>query len=678
MAYCCVPGCTSYQRRECDQGLSFHRFPSDPDTRRQWIAMIRRDVGPYFEITDNRRVCSKHFSKDCIERSLTGLNKLKKGTVPSLFTWCQPKARRAIQRIQSSKQVLEALCDHDYEGETLSVEEQLDAAQREIARLEEENQNLKRKASVDSDSPDFVPSVFGRTDQSPKSQTRLHSLQRKRKVDENTLPVEKRRDIRVVDDQPAVTKAPVSTPETALEVMNKRKIHDSNAILSRKPSNAPDTGERLLHPVKTFSKAEIQQLIKQEILASMQQSEHKMDELIKRIDSISRYEAVLIRLQADVKKIKRREQVALAYVRKLRPAEPAPPAPPAAHCQPLSSRDSPVCILDSSPPAEPPPAEPRATDSPASFSSSRISAEGDCAQSRDLSSLEASEMEGEVVFCGVRLPRKRIVEGFWQRRLKINRVVDLTEDAEMDAGSNSDPDKSQNGDPNKSQDQDSMETVEEEAAPVTVPGRATDTAHVQRPTPALGPPNSAPAPAPSSQDSPASAAPAATDSHTTSHAGAVTSCPPSDQMRPATADPPNSALCPAQDDWRSRLPPLPATPSPAEVPPSAAGSSPPQQVALTVARIKNPKGIGALWTLERPDPRAAPVSRYHIYALQEALDGRLSAWRSLGAVRAMPLPMACKLTDHGPGRRFCFAVLSEDVHGRFGPYSQVQSVGPQD
>ncbi len=27
MSYCCVPGCTSYQRKECDKELSFHRCP---------------------------------------------------------------------------------------------------------------------------------------------------------------------------------------------------------------------------------------------------------------------------------------------------------------------------------------------------------------------------------------------------------------------------------------------------------------------------------------------------------------------------------------------------------------------------------------------------------------------------------------------------------------------------
>uniref|UniRef100_A0A0E9VY94 Uncharacterized protein n=1 Tax=Anguilla anguilla TaxID=7936 RepID=A0A0E9VY94_ANGAN len=32
MAYCCVPRCKLYQRRECDHGLLSIDFPSNPDT----------------------------------------------------------------------------------------------------------------------------------------------------------------------------------------------------------------------------------------------------------------------------------------------------------------------------------------------------------------------------------------------------------------------------------------------------------------------------------------------------------------------------------------------------------------------------------------------------------------------------------------------------------------------
>ncbi len=44
--------CTSYQRKECDKELSFHRFPSDQKVCREWIVKIRRDVGPYFQVRE--------------------------------------------------------------------------------------------------------------------------------------------------------------------------------------------------------------------------------------------------------------------------------------------------------------------------------------------------------------------------------------------------------------------------------------------------------------------------------------------------------------------------------------------------------------------------------------------------------------------------------------------------
>ncbi|XP_056313980.1 uncharacterized protein LOC130229290 [Danio aesculapii] len=168
MAYCCVPGCVSYQRREDDKMLSFHRFPSDPKVRSVWIAKIKRDIGPHFQITDNTRVCSKHFTQDCIVLSLTGLRRLKQGSVPTVFTWChEPKPRRTLKRNQGvcnaetlkeeedvhfvpvqhtgepSNTGFGVLQDHDYLETPPSVEDQLNAAQAEIARLTEENVKLR-------------------------------------------------------------------------------------------------------------------------------------------------------------------------------------------------------------------------------------------------------------------------------------------------------------------------------------------------------------------------------------------------------------------------------------------------------------------------------------------------------------------------------------------------------
>ncbi|KAG9328959.1 hypothetical protein JZ751_006308 [Albula glossodonta] len=257
-------------------------------------------------------------------------------------------------------------------------------------------------------------------------------------------------------------------------------------------------------------------------------------------------------------------------------------------------------------------------------------------------SADASEKDEEVVFCGVRLPRKRIVEGFWQRRLKRPKVVDLTEDGEVDTGRTT------------------------WCSPPRSPGRT-----ARPPNPAQSSERATPT------HPPASRPPASLRSATSQ----VTSpqLTSSDSQQPVAKDTPHSSPSSVQEDWRSKLPPLPATPLLQQpLPPAAAGTNAPQQVELTVARIRNPKGIGALWRVERPDPRTAKVRQYHLYALHEDRTGRVSSWRNVGTVPSLPLPMACKLTDHGPGRRFCFTVISEDVYGRYGPYSQIQSIVPQD
>ncbi len=43
------------------------------------------------------------------------------------------------------KQVLDELCDHDYQAKLQSLEEQLNAARKEIAWLEEENHHLRNE-----------------------------------------------------------------------------------------------------------------------------------------------------------------------------------------------------------------------------------------------------------------------------------------------------------------------------------------------------------------------------------------------------------------------------------------------------------------------------------------------------------------------------------------------------
>lgn len=49
IAYCCVPGCISYQQKEIDTYLSFHCFPCDLKVFSEWIVKKNsNDIGLIF------------------------------------------------------------------------------------------------------------------------------------------------------------------------------------------------------------------------------------------------------------------------------------------------------------------------------------------------------------------------------------------------------------------------------------------------------------------------------------------------------------------------------------------------------------------------------------------------------------------------------------------------------
>jgi hypothetical protein len=59
--------------------ISFHRFPKDSKSRKEWIIQCRRD-GKFNPET--AKVCSKHFDPSDIETLSNGRRSLKKGSVP--------------------------------------------------------------------------------------------------------------------------------------------------------------------------------------------------------------------------------------------------------------------------------------------------------------------------------------------------------------------------------------------------------------------------------------------------------------------------------------------------------------------------------------------------------------------------------------------------------------------
>jgi hypothetical protein len=44
-------------------------------------------------------------------------------------------------------------------------------------------------------------------------------------------------------------------------------------------------------------------------------------------------------------------------------------------------------------------------------------------------------------------------------------------------------------------------------------------------------------------------------------------------------------------------------------------------------------------------------------------------WKKIGVVKALPLPMACTLTQFSSGSRYQFAVRAVDTSERAGPFS---------
>ncbi|KAJ8001780.1 hypothetical protein DPEC_G00172980 [Dallia pectoralis] len=128
------------------------------------------------------------------------------------------------------------------------------------------------------------------------------------------------------------------------------------------------------------------------------------------------------------------------------------------------------------------------------------------------------------------------------------------------------------------------------------------------------------------------------------------------------------------------LPPLPSAPLPAgRLPMEATQTSPPQQPQLKLARVQTQNGIVLSWCVAETDRTCAVVESYHLYAYHQESAGSAGNgpgagqhWKKIGEVKALPLPMACTLTQFVSGSTYYFAVRARDVYGRFGPFCEPQ------
>jgi len=93
--HCCVPECTKKGYREEDGSKgSYFQFPSENMLKKKWIHVIRRDEGKDFKISESTKVCSRHFRKEDLKKTLAGKICLKSGAVPSIFSWIRTSPRK--------------------------------------------------------------------------------------------------------------------------------------------------------------------------------------------------------------------------------------------------------------------------------------------------------------------------------------------------------------------------------------------------------------------------------------------------------------------------------------------------------------------------------------------------------------------------------------------------------
>ncbi|KAJ8263971.1 hypothetical protein GJAV_G00143650 [Gymnothorax javanicus] len=163
-------------------------------------------------------------------------------------------------------------------------------------------------------------------------------------------------------------------------------------------------------------------------------------------------------------------------------------------------------------------------------------------------------------------------------------------------------------------------------------------------------------------------------------------------MRSSPQSGPNSATGPNLTAYRSpqnspsnvrttntnasphQLPPLPSPPpAPSRLPPEATHTSPPQRPQLKLTRVQNQNGIVLSWGVDEPDRTCAAVDSYHLYAYHRDHAGAPpSQWKKIGEVKALPLPMACTLTQFVAGSTYYFAICARDIYSRFGPFCEPQ------
>ncbi|XP_077131322.1 activating transcription factor 7-interacting protein 2 isoform X2 [Ranitomeya variabilis] len=127
------------------------------------------------------------------------------------------------------------------------------------------------------------------------------------------------------------------------------------------------------------------------------------------------------------------------------------------------------------------------------------------------------------------------------------------------------------------------------------------------------------------------------------------------------------------DSSKSKKPPEAVTAQQTSSTPEPSGLKPPQKPHLRLAQVQNPKGIALSWNVASVDLSCAPAKVYCLYVHQGDPNNPKKLWKKIGEIKALPLPMACTLTQFVDDTTYSFAMRAKDADGRFGPLCDIQS-----
>lgn len=95
---------------------------------------------------------------------------------------------------------------------------------------------------------------------------------------------------------------------------------------------------------------------------------------------------------------------------------------------------------------------------------------------------------------------------------------------------------------------------------------------------------------------------------------------------------------------------------------------------LKLSKVDN--GIVISWKFEGYELDSyEQVASFQLYAYQETPSPpSTTLWKKIGDIKALPLPMACTLTQFMSGFKYYFAVRAIDIRSRMGPFSLPGSI----